>query len=194
MGRLPNTEDLGLAEAGVATDERGFIIVDEALRTSAAGIWALGEANGRGAFTHASYNDYEIVAANLLDGAERSVSDRIPIYALFTDPPLGRVGLNETQLRQSGRKALIARMSMSRVGRARERGETSGFMKVLVDATTSRFLGAAVLGIEGDEVIHVVANLMYAGAPYTVLQRAVHAHPTVSELLPTLLGGLEPLA
>jgi pyruvate/2-oxoglutarate dehydrogenase complex dihydrolipoamide dehydrogenase (E3) component len=192
-GRMPNTDDLGLAQAGVTTDERGFITVDDELRTNVPGIWALGEANGRGAFTHTSYNDYEIVAANLLDGEHRRASDRIPIYALFIDPPLGRVGMSEAEVRKSGRNALIAKMPMSRVGRARERGETQGFMKVLVDAGSTRFLGAAVLGIEGDEVIHAVADLMYAHAPYTIMQRAVHVHPTVSELLPTLLGTLEPL-
>ena len=192
-GRTPNTDDLGLEHAGVTTDERGFITVDDELRTNVSGIWALGEANGRGAFTHTSYNDYEIVAANLLDGEQRRVGDRIPIYALFIDPPLGRVGMSEAEVRKSGRKALIATMAMSRVGRARERGETQGFMKVLVDAESKRFLGAAVLGIEGDEVIHAVANMMYAQAPYTVMQRAVHVHPTVSELLPTLLATLQPL-
>ena len=193
VGRVPNTSDLGLAEAGIAADERGFITVDEELRTNVAGIWALGEANGRGAFTHTSYNDYEIVAANLLEGAQRRVSDRIPIYALFTDPPLGRVGMSEAEVRKSGRKALVAKMPMSRVGRARERGETQGFMKVLVDAESEHFLGATVLGIEGDEVIHTIADLMYARASYKVMQRAVHVHPTVTELLPTLLGSLKPL-
>ena len=192
-GRTPNTHDLGLDAAGVATDERAFIKVDDELRTSVPGIWALGEANGRGAFTHTSYNDYEIVAANLLDHDRRRASDRIPIYALFTDPPLGRVGMSEAEVRTSARKALIAKMRMSRVGRARERGETQGFMKVLVDAETKLFLGAALLGIEGDEVVHAIADLMYARVPYTVMQRAVHVHPTVSELLPTLLGSLEPL-
>jgi pyruvate/2-oxoglutarate dehydrogenase complex dihydrolipoamide dehydrogenase (E3) component len=193
IGRTPNTDDLGLAHAGIAMDERGFITVDDELRTNVAGIWALGEANGRGAFTHTSYNDYEIVAANLLDGERRRVNDRIPIYALFIDPPLGRVGMSEAEVRKSGRKALIAKMPMSRVGRARERGETQGFMKVFVDAESKRFMGAALLGIEGDEVIHSIANLMYAQAPYTIMQRAVHVHPTVSELLPTLLGTLKPL-
>ena len=192
-GRTPNTDDLGLANAGVATDERGFITVDGELRTNVPAIWALGEANGRGAFTHTSYNDYEIVAANLLDGEHRRASDRIPIYALFIDPPLGRVGMSEAEVRKSGRKALIATMPMSRVGRARERGETQGLMKVLVEAESKHFLGAAVLGIEGDEVIHAVADLMYAHAPCTVMQRAVHVHPTVSELLPTLLATLQPL-
>lgn len=193
IGRVPNTHDLGLTEAGIATDERGVIIVDDELRTSVPGIWALGEANGRGAFTHTSYNDYEIVAANILDGDRRRVGDRIPIYALFIDPPLGRVGMSEAEVRTDGRKALISKMPMSRVGRARERGEMQGFMKVLVDAESRLFLGAAVLGIEGDEVIHAIADLMYARAPYTVMERAVHVHPTVSELLPTLLSALEPL-
>jgi pyruvate/2-oxoglutarate dehydrogenase complex dihydrolipoamide dehydrogenase (E3) component len=192
-GRTPNTNDLGLASAGIATDERGFITVDDELRTNVPAIWALGEANGRGAFTHTSYNDYEIVAANHLNGEHRRLGDRIPIYALFIDPPLGRVGMTEAEVRNSGRKALIATMPMSRVGRARERGETQGLMKVLVEAESKHFLGAAVLGIEGDEVIHAVADLMYAQAPCTVMQRAVHAHPTVSELLPTLLGTLRPL-
>jgi pyruvate/2-oxoglutarate dehydrogenase complex dihydrolipoamide dehydrogenase (E3) component len=193
IGRTPNTHDLGLAEAGVEMDDRGFIKVDDQLRTNVPGIWALGEANGRGAFTHTTYNDYEIVAANLLDGERRSVSERIAIYALFIDPPLGRVGMSEAEVRKSGRPALIAKMPMSRVGRARERGETQGFMKVLVDAESKHFVGAALLGIEGDEVIHAIADLMYARAPYTVMQRAVHVHPTVSELVPTLLGKLEPL-
>ena len=193
-GRVPNTSDLGLNEAGIATDERGFITVDDQLGTNVPGIWAMGEANGRGAFTHTSYNDYEIVAANVLDGDARKVTDRIPIYALFVDPPLGRVGMSETEVRNSGRRALVGKMPMSRVGRARERGETQGFMKVLIDAQNKRFLGAALLGIEGDEAIHAVADLMYAQVPYTVMQRAVHIHPTVSELLPTLLGTLEPLA
>ena len=193
-GRAANTHDLGLSEAGVETDERGFIRVDHELRTNVPGIWALGEANGRGAFTHTSYNDYEIVAANVLDGEQRRVDERIPIYALFIDPPLARVGMSEADVRKSGREALVGRMPMARVGRARERGETQGFMKVLVDAQSKRILGAALLGIEGDEVIHAIADLMYAQAPYTVMQRAVHVHPTVSELLPTLLGDLKPLA
>jgi pyruvate/2-oxoglutarate dehydrogenase complex dihydrolipoamide dehydrogenase (E3) component len=192
-GRAANTADLGLDAAGVETDPRGYIRVDAQLRTNVPGIWALGEANGRGAFTHTSYNDYEIVAANVLEGGQRSVDERIPIYALFIDPPLGRVGMSETEARKAGRKALVGRMPMSRVGRARERGETQGFMKVLVDAQDQRFLGAALLGIEGDEAVHAIADLMYARAPYTVMQRAVHIHPTVAELVPTLLGSLEPL-
>ncbi len=196
-GRTPNSADLGLEHAGVATDSRGFITVDDRLATNVAGIWALGDVNGRGAFTHTSWNDYEIVAANLLDGGARRVSERIPAYALFIDPPLGRVGMSEREVRAafaaSGRKALIATMPMTRVGRARERGETQGFMKVLVDAGSNRFLGAALLGIEGDEVIHSILDLMVADAPYDTMQRAMHIHPTVSELLPTLLEGLKPL-
>jgi pyruvate/2-oxoglutarate dehydrogenase complex dihydrolipoamide dehydrogenase (E3) component len=193
VGRVPNTADLGLDKAGVATDARGYIQVDEQLRTSVPGIWALGDANGRGAFTHTSYNDYEIVAANVLDGGTRKVSDRIATYALFVDPPLGRAGMTEREVRASGRKALVATMPMTRVGRARERGETQGFMKVLVDAETRRILGAALLGIDGDEIVHSLLDAMYADAPYTVIQRAMHIHPTVTELIPTLLGSLKPL-
>jgi pyruvate/2-oxoglutarate dehydrogenase complex dihydrolipoamide dehydrogenase (E3) component len=193
VGRAPNTGDLGLEKAGVKTDARGYIVVDDELRTSVPGIWALGDANGRGAFTHTSYNDYEIVAANLLDGGRRRVTDRIPAYALYIDPPLGRAGMTEREVRASGRKALAGKMMMSRVGRARERGETQGFMKILVDAESKRVLGAALLGIEGDEVIHSILDVMYAGAPYTVIQNAVHIHPTVTELIPTLLGDLKPL-
>lgn len=194
VGRVPNTGDLGLEQAGVNTDGRGYIVVDDELRTSVPGIWALGDANGRGAFTHTSYNDYEIVAANLLDGGRRRVTDRIPAYALYVDPPLGRAGMTEREVRASGRKALVGRMKMSRVGRARERGETQGFMKILADAESGRILGAALLGIEADEAIHSILDVMYAGAPYTVIQRAVHIHPTVTELIPTLLGDLKPLA
>ncbi|HEX3633682.1 MAG TPA: FAD-containing oxidoreductase [Casimicrobiaceae bacterium] len=194
IGREPNTDDLGLELAGVRTDSRGYTQVDEGLQTSVRGIWAIGDVNGRGAFTHTSYNDYEIVAANLLDGEQRRVSDRIPTYALFIDPPLGRVGMTEREVRASGRPALSARRMMTRVGRARERSETEGFMQVLVDAGTKKILGAAVLGIEGDEAVHCVLDVMAAGAPYTVLQRAMHIHPTVSELLPTLLGDLKPLS
>ena len=193
VGRNPNTESLNLAAAGVATDARGFIRVDDSLQTNVPGIWAMGDVNGRGAFTHTSYNDYEIVAANLLDGDPRRVSDRIPAYALFIDPPLGRVGLTEAEVRSSGRPALKGVMPMTRVGRAKERGETQGFMKVLVDAQSQRILGAALLCIEGDEIVHALLDVMATGAPYTVIQRSVHIHPTVSELIPTLLGGLTPL-
>jgi pyruvate/2-oxoglutarate dehydrogenase complex dihydrolipoamide dehydrogenase (E3) component len=193
VGRRPNTDDLGLDHAGIATDARGFITVDDQLRTNVPGAWALGDANGRGAFTHTSYNDHEIVAANLLDGASRRVSDRIPAYALFTDPPLGRIGMSEAEVRASGRPALVGTMPMTRVGRARERGETQGFMKVIVDAQTGRILGASLLCIEGDEIVHCLLDAMYAGASYRTIQRAVHIHPTVSELIPTLLGDLRPL-
>jgi pyruvate/2-oxoglutarate dehydrogenase complex dihydrolipoamide dehydrogenase (E3) component len=193
VGRRPNTDDLGLQAADIATDSRGFITVDDQLRTNVPGIWALGDTNGRGAFTHTSYNDFEIVAANLLDGGQRSVNDRIPAYALFIDPPLGRVGMSEAQVRASGRPALVGVMPMSRVGRAKERGETQGFMKVLVDAQTERILGASLLCIEGDEIVHSLLDVMAADASYRVVQRAVHIHPTVSELIPTLLGQLVPL-
>ncbi|HEY4375082.1 MAG TPA: FAD-containing oxidoreductase [Burkholderiales bacterium] len=193
VGRVPNTGDLGCDKAGIKLDTRGYIVVDDELQTSVPGVWALGDVNGRGAFTHTSYNDYEIVAANLLDHDPRRVSDRIPAYALFIDPPLGRVGMTEAEVRASNIPALVGRMNMSRVGRAHERGETQGFMKVLVHAESGKILGAALLGIEGDEAVHCIMDVMYAGAPYTVIQRAVHIHPTVSELIPTLLGNLKPL-
>ena len=193
VGRRPNTDDLGLELAGVTTDARGFIPVDDQLRTNVPGIWAMGDVNGHGAFTHTSYNDHEIVAANLLDDDPRRLSDRIPAYALFTDPPLGRVGMSEAEVRASGRPALVGVMPMTRVGRARERGETQGFMKVLVDAETERILGASLLCIEGDEIVHELLDVMYSGASYKVIQRAVHIHPTVSELIPTLLANLSPL-
>jgi pyruvate/2-oxoglutarate dehydrogenase complex dihydrolipoamide dehydrogenase (E3) component len=194
IGRVPNTHDLGLDKAGIRTDARGFIEVDEQLRTNVRGVWALGDVNGRGAFTHTSYNDYEIVAANLLDGDPRRVTDRITTYALFVDPPLGRVGMTEREVRASGRKALVGKLMMARVGRARERSETQGFMQVLVDAESKRILGATLLGTEGDEAVHCILDVMAAGAPYTTLQRTMHIHPTVSELIPTLLGDLRPLA
>ena len=193
VGRHPNTDDLGLGEAGIAVDERGYIQVDDQLRTNAPGVWALGDCNGKGAFTHTAYNDYEIVAANLLDDDPRRVSDRILSYALYIDPPLARVGMTEAQVRDSGRKALIGRRAMTRVSRAREKGETQGFMKIAVDAETKEILGATILGVGGDEIIHCILDVMYARAPYTVIQRAVHIHPTVAELIPTMLGELEPL-
>lgn len=193
VGRRPNTDDLGLDAAGIETDARGFIVVDEQLRARVPGVWALGDVNGRGAFTHTAYNDYEIVAANLFDKDSRRVTERVTTYALYIDPPLGRAGLTERQVRDSGRPALMGRMEMSRVGRARERGETQGFMKVLVDAGTGKILGAAILGIGGDEVVHSLLDVMYADAPYTVIRRAVHIHPTVTELIPTLLGDLKAL-
>ena len=192
-GRRPNTDDAGLAQAGVRTDQRGFIVVDDHLRTNVPSIWAVGECNGRGGFTHTAYHDHQIVASHLLEAEPRRLQDRIPCYALFTDPPLGRVGLTEGQARASGRKVLVARRAMTRVGRARERGETQGFMQVLVDAESYRFLGASILGINGDEAIHCILDAMYLDAPYTALQRAVHIHPTVSELIPTLLEDLKPL-
>jgi pyruvate/2-oxoglutarate dehydrogenase complex dihydrolipoamide dehydrogenase (E3) component len=194
VGRVPNTDDLGLDKAGVETDKFGYIKVDDQLRTSVPGIWALGDCNGKGAFTHTAYNDYEIVAANLLDNDPRKVTDRIMTYGLFIDPPLGRAGMTEAQVRASGRKALVATRPMTQVGRAVEKGETQGFMKVVVDAKSKEILGAAILGVTGDEVIHTLLDVMYAKAPYTTISRAMHIHPTVSELLPTLLQGLKPLA
>jgi pyruvate/2-oxoglutarate dehydrogenase complex dihydrolipoamide dehydrogenase (E3) component len=193
VGRVPNTSDLGLEYARIEVDKRGYIQVDDQLRTNVPGICALGDCNGRGAFTHTAYNDYEIVAANLLDGDQRRVSDRITAYALYIDPPLGRAGMTEAEVRKSGRKALIGKRPMTRVGRAVEKGETDGFMKVLVDAETKKILGASLLGIECDEVIHSILDVMYANAPYTVIQRAMHIHPTVTELIPTMLGELKPL-
>ena len=192
VGRRPNTDDLGLDKAGVATDARGYITVDDSLATSVPGIWALGDCNGRGAFTHTAYNDFEIVAANLLDDEHRRVSDRVPAYALFIDPPLGRVGKTETEARATGRRLLIGRRPMTRVARAIEKGDTRGFMKVVVDAETRRILGAAILGTGGDEAIHGILDVMNAGLPCDVLQRAVPIHPTVSELIPTILGELQP--
>jgi pyruvate/2-oxoglutarate dehydrogenase complex dihydrolipoamide dehydrogenase (E3) component len=193
VGRKPNTGDLGLDKAGIETDPRGYIVVDDQLRTNVPGIWAMGDVNGRGAFTHTSYNDYEILAANMFDNDPRRLSDRILTYGLFIDPPLGRVGMTEREVRESGRKALVGKMMMTRVGRARERSETQGFMKILIDAETKKILGATILGIGGDEIIHSVLDVMYADAPYTVIQRAMHIHPTVTELIPTMLGDLKPL-
>lgn len=194
VGRIPNTDDLGLDAAGVEIDARGYIVVDDELSTNVPGIWALGDVNGRGAFTHTSYNDYEILAANMFDNDARRVSDRIMTYGLFVDPPLGRIGMTESQVKESGRKALVGKMMMARVGRARERSETQGFMKVLIDAESEQILGATILGIGGDEVIHALTDVMYAGASYKVIQRATHIHPTVSELVPTMLGDLKPLS
>ena len=193
VGRRPNTDDLDLDKAGVDADERGFIVVDDELKTSVDGIWAVGDCNGKGAFTHTSYNDFEIVAANLFDGDSRRVSDRILCYGLFTDPPLGRVGMTEQQARESGRNVLMGKRLMADVGRAKERSETAGFMKALVDADSGEILGAAILGIGGDECVHSLLDVMYAKAPYTTILRAVHIHPTVTELIPTMLGDLEPL-
>jgi pyruvate/2-oxoglutarate dehydrogenase complex dihydrolipoamide dehydrogenase (E3) component len=193
VGRRPNTDDLGLDKAGVQTDEHGFIVVDDQLRASVPGIWAMGDCNGRGAFTHTSYNDFEIVAANLLNDDPRRVSDRIQAHALYIDPPLGQVGLTETQVRRTGKPALMGTRPMTKVGRAIEKGETLGFMKILVDAESKKILGASILGTGGDEAIHCILDIMYSGSPYTTLQRAMHIHPTVSELIPTVLGDLRPL-
>jgi pyruvate/2-oxoglutarate dehydrogenase complex dihydrolipoamide dehydrogenase (E3) component len=194
VGRVPNTSDLGLEQAGVMTDPHGYIIVDDELQTNVPGIWALGDCNGRGAFTHTSYNDYEIVADNLFNADHRRVSDRIQAYALYIDPPLGRCGMRDDEIRKSGRRVLAAKYPMSRVSRAYEKGETQGFIKICVDAETKQILGAAILGVGGDEVIHVLLDMMYAKAPYTVMQRAMHIHPTVAEYLPTILATLKPLA
>jgi pyruvate/2-oxoglutarate dehydrogenase complex dihydrolipoamide dehydrogenase (E3) component len=193
VGRVPNTDDLGLEKAGVVVDKHGYIEVDDQLRTSVPGIWAMGDCNGRGAFTHTAYNDFEIVAANLLDNDPRRVSDRITTYGLFMDPPLGRVGMTEHEVRESGRPALIGTRPMTKVNRAVEKGESEGFMKILVDAESKLILGASILGVGGDEAIHCITDVMYARAPYTTIQRAVHIHPTVSELIPTVLGDLKPL-
>ena len=193
VGRRPNTDDLGLEAAGVQTDARGYIVVDDQLKTNVDHIWAVGDCNGKGAFTHTSYNDFEIVAANLLDDDPRRVSDRITTYALYIDPPLGRAGMTVGQVRASGRKALLGKRPMTRVGRAVEKGETQGFMKVVVDADTHEILGAAILGVGGDEAIHAILDVMSAKAPYTTLSRTMHIHPTVSELIPTMLQEMSPL-
>ncbi len=194
VGRRPNTDGLGLDNAGIGTDARGYITVDDQCRTSTEGVWAVGDCNGRGAFTHTSWNDHEIVVANLFDQDPRRITDRIPCYALFIDPALGRIGMTEAEARKTGRKLLRAKMPMQRVGRAREAGETQGFMKVLVDADSQLLLGAAILGLNGDEVVHGLLDVMAAKQPYTVISRSVPIHPTVSELLPTLLQQLKPLA
>ena len=193
VGRRPNTDDLGLEKAGVIVDDHGYIGVDDQLRTNVPGVWAVGDCNGKGGFTHTSWNDAEIVGANLLDNDPRRVSDRITAYALYIDPPLGRAGMTEAQVRKTGRKALIGKRLMTKVGRAVEKGETQGFMKILVDADTREILGAAILGTGGDEAIHSILDVMYAKKPYTLIQRAMHIHPTVSELVPTMLGELQPL-
>jgi pyruvate/2-oxoglutarate dehydrogenase complex dihydrolipoamide dehydrogenase (E3) component len=193
-GRRPNTDDLGLELTGIAVDARHYIVVDNELRTNVAGIWALGDCNGRGAFTHTAYNDFEIVAANLLDGVPRGVADRIPAYGLYIDPPLGRAGLTERDAVERGHRVLVGQRPMTHIYRAVEKGETKGLMKIVVDAESQEILGAAVLGTGGDEVIHGILDMMYAKAAYPVLQRAMHIHPTVSELVPTILGELKPAA
>jgi pyruvate/2-oxoglutarate dehydrogenase complex dihydrolipoamide dehydrogenase (E3) component len=194
VGRVPNTDDLGLDAAGIRTDKRGYIEVDDALRTSNPRVWALGDCNGKGAFTHTAYNDYEIVADNLLSNAGRKHTDRLPVYALYTDPPLGRVGLSEKEIREKGIKALVGKRAMSRVARAVEKGETRGFLKIHVEAESKRLLGAALLGTGADESVHSLLDALYAELPYTEFQRHVRIHPTVSELLPTVLENLAPLA
>lgn len=191
-GRRPNTDDLGLDKAGVAVDKRGYITVDERLETNVRGIFAMGDCNGRGAFTHTSYNDFEIVAANLLDNEPRKVSDRIQTYALYIDPPLGRAGMSETEARKTGRKLLIGTRPMTRVGRAKEKGETLGFMKVIADAETKEILGASLLGTGCDEAVQSILDVMYSGRPYTTITHAVHIHPTISELVPTVFGEMQP--
>ncbi len=192
-GRRPNTDDLGLDVAGIDTDARGYVVVDDQLRASVDGVWAMGDCNGRGAFTHTSYNDFEIVAANLLDDDPRRVSDRVPTYALYIDPPLGRAGLTADEVRKSGRPALVGKRPMTKVGRAVEKGETQGFMKVVVDAATHEILGAAILGVGGDEVVQDILDVMAAKLPYTAISRSMHIHPTVGELVPTMLQELTPL-
>jgi pyruvate/2-oxoglutarate dehydrogenase complex dihydrolipoamide dehydrogenase (E3) component len=192
VGRRPNTDDLGLDRAGIETDKLGYIMVDDQLRTSVPGVWALGDCNGKGAFTHTSYNDFEIVAANLLDGDRRRICDRLPAYALYVDPPLGRAGMTEAETRHFGKRILVGTRPMTRVARAIEKGETQGFIKIVVDADTQEILGAAILGVGGDEAIHGILDIMYAKVPYTTLQRAVHIHPTVAELIPTILVELKP--
>lgn len=192
-GRKPNTDDLGLEKTSIKVDKSGYLQVNDKLQTNVEGIWAIGDCNGKGAFTHTSYNDYEIVAANLLDHEDRKVSDRITAYNVYIDPPLGRAGMTEAEVRKSGRNVLLGKREMTKVGRAVEKDETQGFMKVLVDADSKQILGAAILGTDGDEAIHCILDTMYAKAPYTVLQRAVNIHPTVSELIPTMLGNLKPL-
>jgi len=194
IGRVPNVEALQLDAAGVAQDRRGYVEVDERLRSSVPHIYALGDVNGRGAFTHTSYNDFEIVAQNLLDGADRKVTDRVPAYALYIDPPLGRAGMSEAEALRSGRRVLKATRPMSRVGRAKERDETRGFMKVVADADSGEILGVALLGIEADEVVHGLIDAMANGVGYEAIKRTMHVHPTVSELVPTLLADLKPAA
>jgi pyruvate/2-oxoglutarate dehydrogenase complex dihydrolipoamide dehydrogenase (E3) component len=189
---VPNTDDLGLDRAGIETDERGYIAVDDELRTSVPGVWAIGDCNGRGAFTHTSYNDYEIVADNLLNDATRKVTDRIVTYALFIDPPLGRIGMTQAQARREGRRILVGKRPMTRVGRAVEKGETQGFMKIVADADSREILGAAILGSGGDEAVQTLTDAMYAKLPYTAVQHGVRVHPTVSELIPTVLGEMQP--
>jgi len=193
VGREPNTDDLGLSNTSIQVDDRGYITVNENLETSIQGVWAIGDCNGKGGFTHTSYNDFEIVADQLFGSKTRKVSDRIPCYALYTDPPLARIGIDENQAKKSEKDILISKRSMSRIARAKEKGETSGFMKILVERKSQKILGATILGVDGDEIIHSILDVMYANKPYTTISRAVHIHPTISELIPTILQELEPL-
>jgi pyruvate/2-oxoglutarate dehydrogenase complex dihydrolipoamide dehydrogenase (E3) component len=193
VGRVPNTDDLGLQAADIEVDARGYIQVDGGLKTSNPHVWALGDCNGKGAFTHTAYNDYEIVADNLLENAGRRYTDRVPVYALYTDPPLGRVGLNEAAIRKAAPDALVGKLPMTRVARAREKGETNGFLKIYVDRGSQKILGASLLGTGADEAVQSLVDVIYAGTPYTQMQRHVRIHPTISELLPTVLENLSPL-
>ena len=193
VGRVPNTDHLGLDAAGIKTDARGFIEVDEELRTTNPNVWALGDCNGKGAFTHTAYNDYEIVADNLLANAGRKWTDRIPVYALYTDPPLGRIGLSEKEIKEKGIKALVGKRPMTRVSRAVEKGETRGFLKIHVEESSKRILGAALLGTSADESVHSLIDAVYSKLPYPEFQRRVRIHPNVSELLPFVLEDLKPL-
>lgn len=193
VGRVPNTDDLGLDAAGIRVDKQGYIEVDESLRTSNPHVWALGDCNGKGAFTHTAYNDHEIVADNLLANAGRKYTDRVPVYALYTDPPLGRVGMSEAEIRKSGLSALVGKLPMTRVARAVEKGETRGFLKIHVERDSKRILGAALVGTGADEAVHSLIDAVYGKIPYTEFQRHVRIHPNVSELLPTVLEELTPV-
>lgn len=189
-GRVPNTDTLNLTAAGIDMDDRGYIKVNDYLETNVSGVYALGDCNRKGAFTHTSYNDYEIVAENLFDGKNRRVSDRILTYGLFIDPPLGRAGMTLAQAKSSGKNIRVGYRKMENVARAREKGETAGFMRVIIDDDTDRILGASILGVGGDEIISSILNIMYADEPYTVIRDSVQVHPTVSELIPTMLESL----
>ena len=193
MGRQPNTDDLDLANAGLQADKHGYLVVDEQLQTAVPGIWALGDCNGRGAYTHTAYNDFEIVAANLLDHEQRHVSDRLPVSAIYVDPPFAKVGLTEDEVRAAGTPALVGKRPMTKVGRATEKGETQGFMKVLVHAETDQILGASIVGVGGDEAIHCIITAMYARQTATFMRHNMFIHPTVAELIPTVFGELKPL-
>ena len=193
MGRQPNTDDLDLAKAGLTADAHGYLTVDETLQTAVPGIWALGDCNGRGAFTHTAYNDFEIVAANLLDHGQRRVSDRLPVSAIYVDPPFAKVGLTEAEVRAAGTPALVGKRPMTKVGRAVEKGETQGFIKVLVHAETDQILGASIVGVGGDEAIHCIITAMYARQTAAFMRTNMFIHPTVAELIPTVFGELKPL-